>query len=90
MLNNEELIKKVNCFKEQIACGTMFRKECLFEIGLYNDKFKMREGHEIKKRFEKKHNVGYLNLPLYKYRFHEKNRTKNIKILKKYDRKLKS
>ena len=88
--NNEEYISKNSAKKNEIACGVMFRKECLFDIGLYNPKFKMREGHEIKKRFEKKHNLGYLNLPLYKYRFHEKNRTKNTKILKKYDRKLKS
>jgi len=88
--NNEEYISKNSAQKKEIACGVMFRKECLFDIGLYNPKFKMREGHEIKKRFQKKHSIGYLNLPLYKYRFHEKNRTKNTKILKKYDRKLKS
>ena len=67
----------------------MFRKECLFDIGLYNPKFKMREGHEMKIRFEKKHKIGHLNLPLYKYRFHGKNRTKNLKVLGKYDKKLK-
>ncbi len=88
--NNEEFISKNSAKKNEIACGVMFRKECLFDIGLYNPKFRMREGHEIKKRFQKKHRIGYLNLPLYKYRFHEKNRTKNTKILKKYDRKLKS
>ena len=55
--------------KNEIALGVMFRKECLFDIGCTIQKFKMREGHEIKKRFEKKHNLGYLNLPLYKYRF---------------------
>ena len=87
--DSEELIKKVNCFKEQIACGTMFRKECLFEIGLYNDKFKMREGHDLRKRFEQKFTIGRLNIPLYKYRFHEKNRTKNKKALTKYDKLLK-
>ena len=88
--NNEEYISKNSAKKKEIACGVMFRKECLFDIGLYNTKFKMREGHEIKKRFEKKHSIGYLNLPLYKYRFHEKNRTKNKKILKMYDKKLNS
>ena len=88
--NNEEYISKNSAQKKEIACGVMFRKECLFDIGLYNTKFKMREGHEIKKRFEKKHSIGYLNLPLYKYRFHEKNRTKNKKILKMYDKKLNS
>lgn len=87
--DSEELIKKTNCFKEQIACGVMFRKECLFEIGLYNDKFQMREGHDLRKRFEKKFQVGHLNIPLYKYRFHEKNRTKNKKKLNKYNKLLK-
>lgn len=87
--NNEELISKNSALKNEIACGVMFRKECLFDIGLYNPKFKMREGHEMKIRFEKKHKIGHLNLPLYKYRFHEKNRTKNLKVLGKYDRKLK-
>lgn len=87
--NNEEFISKNSAKKNEIACGVMFRKECLFDIGLYNTNFKMREGHEIKQRFQKKFKIGYLNLPLYKYRFHEMNRTKNSKILVKFDRKLK-
>ena len=86
--DNEQFISKNSCIIDEIACGIMFRKECLFDIGLYNPKFKMREGHEMKIRFEKKHKIGHLNLPLYKYRFHEKNRTKNKKILKMYDKKL--
>jgi len=86
--NNEIFISKNNCMKEQIACGIMFRKECLFDIGLYDPKFKMREGHELRKRFEKKYLIGHLNLPLYKYRFHENNRTKNLKKTKYYEKKL--
>jgi len=86
--NNEVFISKNNCMEEQIACGITFRKECLFDIGLYNPKFKMREGHELRKRFEKKHLIGHLNLPLYKYRFHENNRTKNLKKIKYYEKKL--
>jgi len=87
--DDEKIIKKVNCFKEEIACGIMFRKEALFDIGLYNENFKMREGHELKKRFKKKFNLGRLEFPLYKYRQHSKNRTKKKKILKKYDNLLK-
>lgn len=87
--DNEEFISKNSSKTDEIACGVMFRKECLFDIGLYNPDFKMREGHEMKLRFEKKHKIGHLNLPLYKYRFHSSNRTKNLKILKKYDKKLK-
>ena len=68
----------------------MFRRECLFELGLYNEKFKMREGHELRIRF-KKYNfkLGHLELPLYKYRKHQTNRTKNKKILSKYNLMLK-
>ena len=87
--DDEKIIKKVNCFKEEIACGIMFRKEALFDIGLYNENFTMREGHELKKRFKKKFNLGRLEFPLYKYRQHSKNRTKKKKILRKYDRLLK-
>jgi glycosyltransferase involved in cell wall biosynthesis len=86
--DNEIFISKNNCMKEQIACGVMFRKECLFDIGLYNPNFKMREGHELRKRFEKKHLIGHLNFPLYKYRFHKNNRTKNLKKIKYYEKKL--
>ena len=75
------LIKKINCEKKEIACGVMFIKKRLYEIGLYNELFKMREGHELKKRFLKKFKIGRLPLPLYNYRQHKNNRTKNLKEL---------
>ena len=86
--DREQILEKMNCFKNQIACGILFRKECLIEIGLYNEKFKMREGHELRKRFEKKFSIARLNIPLYKYRSHSKKQNKK-KILKKYDKMLK-
>lgn len=86
---NEEVIERKNAIKDQIACGVMFRKECLFDIGLYNEKFTMREGHELRKRFEENFKIGHLELPLYKYRDHPDNRTKNTKTLKVFDKKLK-
>ena len=49
----------------------------------------MREGHELRKRFEKKFSIARLNLPLYKYRSHSKNRTQKKRVLKKYDKMLK-
>jgi glycosyltransferase involved in cell wall biosynthesis len=87
--NHEQKIKKVNCLKKQIACGVMFRKECLFDIGMYNEKFKMREGHELRTRFEKKFQIGRIEFPMYKYRKHENNRTKNKKEIKRYENYLK-
>lgn len=78
-------IKVYNCKKQQIACGIIFIKKNLHDVGLYNEKFKMREGHELKKRFLKKFKIGRLPLPLYNYRQHKYNRTKNLKELKLYD-----
>lgn len=87
--DTEKIISKVNCFKEQIACGIMFRKESLIDIGLYDENFKMREGHELRQRFIKKFKLGRLEFPLYKYRQHQNNRTKKKKILKIYNKLLK-
>ena len=64
----------------------MFRRECLFDLGLYDTKFKMREGHELMKRFEKKFRLAFLELPLYKYRIHTNNRTKDKKKLRYFDK----
>ena len=84
----EKSLSKHNSIKQQIACGVTFRKECLFGIGLYDESFKMREGHDLRMRFEKKYKIGRLEFPLYKYRTHDTNRTHNKKKLKIYDKKL--
>jgi hypothetical protein len=84
----EKSLSKHNSIKQQIACGVTFRKECLFDIGLYDESFKMREGHDLRMRFEKKYKIGRLEFPLYKYRTHDTNRTHNKKKLKIYDKKL--
>ena len=70
---------------EPIACGVMFTYESLCEVGFYNARFKMREGHELMERYLKIFNLFNLPLPLYRYRIHEKNRTKNTKELSKFD-----
>jgi len=87
--DKEQILEKINCFKKQIACGILFRKECLIDIGLYDKRFKMREGHDLRIKFEKKFKIGRLNIPLYKYRSHLNNRTKKKKLLKKYDNMIK-
>ena len=84
----ENRIRKANCFEEEIACGIMFRKECLFDIGLYDDSFKMREGHDLRKRFLEQFKMARLEFPLYKYRKHAKNRTNNKEEVEFYDNKL--
>jgi glycosyltransferase involved in cell wall biosynthesis len=84
----ENVVEKVNALDQQIACGIMFRKECLFEVGLYDESFRMREGHELRRRFEQKFRIGRLEFPLYKYRRHGANRTLNAEEVAQYDRRL--
>ena len=50
---NEEVLSRENSKINEIAFGIMFRRECLFDIGLYNEKYTMREGHDLRRRFEK-------------------------------------
>ena len=83
----EEVLTRENAIKKEIACGVMFRRECLFDVGLYNEEYKMREGHDLRRRFTQKFTIGHLELPLYKYRDHENNRTKT-KQVKDFNQKL--
>lgn len=84
----ENTLGRFNCLEDPIACGIMFRKECLFDIGLYDPEFKMREGHELRLRFEAKYRIGRLEFPFYKYRHHAANRTLNHADVAIYDQKL--
>jgi glycosyltransferase involved in cell wall biosynthesis len=87
---NENTIFSQTWKEKEIACGIMYRKEPMLDTGLYNESFKMREGHELNNRFKKKYNIYNLEISLYKYRIHGKNRTKIKKQLKKiHDDKLK-
>ena len=81
-------IEIVSAQKEPIACGIMFSYESLAEVGFYNEEMKMREGHELLTRFIKKYNLFYLPIPLYRYRMHQDNRTKNQNQILMYDKKL--
>ena len=86
----ENLVKRKSPKNNLIACGVMFRREVLYSLGLYNEKFKMREGHELYKKFITKNlEMGYLELPLYKYRMHNNNRTKNLIEVSKYSKLIK-
>tara|TARA_R100000808_G_C2147427_1_gene155384 strand:- start:1242 stop:1817 length:576 start_codon:yes stop_codon:yes gene_type:complete len=76
-------------FSEPIACGVMFSYEALCSLNFYNEEYKMREGHELLERFQKKYSMYHLKAPLYRYRIHEENRTNNVDKVAYYDSKLK-
>jgi glycosyltransferase involved in cell wall biosynthesis len=73
--DSENVIERSNCLEKPIACGIMFRKEQLTEIGLYDEEFRCHEERELRIRFERKYHIHRLELPLYRYRRHDDNIT---------------
>ncbi len=81
-------LEHVNSDAKPIACGIMFRKDLLFDIGLYDETFRAREEEDLRYRFLKKHSIYNIILPLYRYRMHDNNLTKNEIEMDKYKQKL--
>lgn len=78
----------INAEKEPIACGIMFRKDLLYDIGLYDESFRAREEEDLRIRFLKKYGIYNISLPLYRYRMHESNLTKNETAMEEFAFKL--
>jgi len=77
-----------NCLKDGIGCGVMFRLAQLIDIGLYDETFLLREDEDLRLRFLKKYKIHRVQLPLYRYRKHENNITRDSQNMKKYEEKL--
>ncbi|MCA9136345.1 MAG: glycosyltransferase family 2 protein [Planctomycetales bacterium] len=75
---------------EPVACGIMYTYEALSNLNFYDETFRMREGHDLLKRFKEKYKVAHLPYPLYRYRIHDTNRTHNVEEVQQYDTKLDS
>ncbi len=71
-------LQHVASSEKPIACGIMFRKDHLYNIGLYDETFAAREEEDLRIRWE---NAGlgiyHIPLPLYRYRMHDGNMTKD-------------
>ena len=78
---NEEWLERIDSSQLPIACGIMFRKQQLFDIGMYDEAFRIFEEKDLKIRFEKKYVITRLQLPLYRYRRHENNITNNAEAM---------
>jgi len=83
--DKEQVIERCNSAEKPIACGIMFRKQQLFDIGLYDEDFRCNEERELRIRFEKKYSIHRLALPLYRYRRHENNMTNNTQEMQRHD-----
>lgn len=76
--DEEAVIDRGDARNKPIACGIMFRKEQLYDIGLYDESFRCHEERDLRIRFEQKYKLAFLGIPLYRYRRHENNLTNNI------------
>jgi glycosyltransferase involved in cell wall biosynthesis len=85
--DKEEIISRHSHEENPIGCGIMFRIEQLIEIGLYNEEQLWHEERELMDRFLKKFRISHLKFPLYRYRQHDNNMTKNDEMMEKYNAK---
>jgi len=77
-------IDHINAAEKPIACGVMFRKDFLFNIGLYDEGFRAREEEDLRIRWTRQYNIYNIVLPLYRYRMHDNNLTKNEAEMEKH------
>lgn len=79
-----ERIEHVCAEEKPIACGIMFRKDFLYNIGLYDEKFRAREEEDLRIRWTEQYNIYNLIVPLYRYRMHDANLTKNTSAMEEH------
>ena len=87
--DDENVLRRVDCIKEPIGCGIMFRIDHLIDVGLYDDGFLMHEDRDLRTRFLKKYGIHRVELPLYRYRRHEANMTNDRDTWDEYEQRLK-
>lgn len=85
----ERVLVRRNCLEHPIGCGIMFRTDHLIDIGLYDDAFLLHEDRDMRIRFSQKYQIHRVELPLYRYRRHAENMTKNVDAWNKFERRLK-
>ncbi len=85
---DEKVIERMESDKDPIACGILFRKETLIDIGLYDESFLYNEEVELRLRYLKKYSIKRLAIPLYRYRRHSDNITNDKLKMEEYTKKI--
>ena len=80
----DEWLERVDCSKTPIACGILFRRDQLVEIGMYDESFRCHEDSDLRIRFQKKYSIERLALALYRYRRHANNLTNNLEDMEQH------
>ena len=84
----EEVIMRKNSLEEPIGCGIIFQKSHWLEIGKYDSELRIHEEVDFLLRFKKQYKLGHLEMPLYRYRQHSSNMTKDKKEVERFAKKL--
>jgi len=87
--DKEHVLARKRAAEEPIACGVLFRKDYLVDIGLYDESFRLAEDEDLRIRYQRKYKIYYVPLPLYRYRMHPDNATKKTEQVSFYREKLK-
>jgi len=82
--DNESILKRISVHEHPIACGIMFRKKQMVDVGLYDTAFHIGEDVDFRLRYDKKYRVESIALPLYRYRLHKDNLTSNKRTNRLY------
>jgi glycosyltransferase involved in cell wall biosynthesis len=61
----------VSCDDSPIACGILFKRQLLIDIGMYDTEFRVHEERDLRIRFLEKYNIIRLPIPLYRYLQHD-------------------
>jgi len=69
--NPAEALLKSNVF---VHGSVIFRKAAIDEVGPYNELFNFSEDYELWLRISSCFDVGFLNSPLYAWRYHQNSR----------------
>lgn len=85
---SEKIIERRSSKIAPIGCAVMFKVSAIKGAGCYNEHFRMHEEIELMRRFQNEYEVAYLDVPLYRYRQHLANMTKNKTLNNHYKRQL--
>jgi glycosyltransferase involved in cell wall biosynthesis len=72
--------------KKPIACGVIYSRDTLNELGGYDPNAKIYEDLDLRKRFLVKYEIVRLAIPLYRYRIHKNNSTGSAVVASHIDR----
>lgn len=84
----ENIIQRKNFEESPIGCAIMFHRDCLIDLGLYDEDFLVHEDRDLMQRFLKKYKIINCKIPLYRYRRHDTNITNKKDLMEKYEKKL--